>query len=360
MTVNVAIVGCGRISKNHISALTANFPRAIIKALCDIDESRLVSSIKLISESLSEETAFDNDICKYTDYEAMINDISQESITIDLIVITSPSGLHPTQVIAAANAGVNVCTEKPMATRWADGLAMVKACDFAKVKLFVVKQNRYNPTISLLKSQITKGRFGRIYMVTANVFWQRPQAYYDQADWRGTWEFDGGALMNQASHYVDLLEWLVGPVESVNALTSTLGRNIEVEDTAAINLKWRCGALGTMAVTMLTYPENMEGSITILGEFGSVRIGGKAANKIEYWKFSTSSSDDELVRSSNYEISSVYGNGHQAYYENMLDALEGASTPICDGREGLKSLELLVGMYQSSRNGERIALPLEL
>ena len=182
---------------------------------------------------------------------------------------------------------MHVVTEKPMATRWADGLDMVKACDRAGVRLFVVKQNRRNATLQLLKRAVEQKRFGRIFMVTINVFWSRPQSYYDSSKWRGTWEFDGGALMNQASHYVDLVDWLVGPVESVQAYIATLARNIQVEDTATVGVRWRSGALGSVNVTMLAYPKNFEGSVTILGEHGTVRIGGVAVNEIQTWDFAT-------------------------------------------------------------------------
>ena len=173
---------------------------------------------------------------------------------------------------------------------------MVRACDEAGVRLFVVKQNRRNRTLQLLKQAVSKGRFGRIYMVNVNVFWSRPQSYYDSADWRGTWEFDGGAFMNQASHYVDLLDWLIGPVESVMAYTGTLARNIEVEDTGVAALKWRNGAMGSVNVTMLTWPKNLEGSITILGEKGSVRVGGVAVNQIEHWQFAGPRPDGRAAR----------------------------------------------------------------
>jgi UDP-N-acetyl-2-amino-2-deoxyglucuronate dehydrogenase len=196
-------------------------------------------------------------------------------------------------------------------------------------------------------------------MVAVNVFWQRPQSYYNQDSWRGTWEFDGGALMNQASHYVDLLDWLVGPVESLSASTATLGRNIEVEDTAALQLRWRSGALGTMAVTMLTYPKNLEGSITLLGETGTVRIGGPAVNKIEQWAFADESPDDAEVEQASYATTSVYGFGHPPYYANVLDALQGKAEALCDGREGLRSLELLIGAYRSARDGRPVHLPLD-
>ena len=257
-----------------------------------------------------------------------------------------------------ARAGFDVMTEKPMATRWQDGLSMVKACDEAGVLLFVVKQNRRNRTLQLLKRAIDGGRFGRIYMVNVNVFWSRPQSYYDSAAWRGTWEFDGGAFMNQASHYIDLLDWLIGPVESVMAYTGTLARNIEVEDTGVAALEWRNGAMGSINVTMLTHPKNFEGSITVLGEQGTVRVGGVAVNEIAHWEFANPDPMDEEITNASYQTTSVYGHGHVQYYENVIDTLRGRAEPQTDGREGLKSLELLIAMYLSARDGKRVSLPL--
>jgi len=213
--------------------------------------------------------------------------------------------------------------------------------------------------LQLLKRAVTQGRFGRIYMVNINVFWTRPQEYYDSALWRGTWEFDGGAFMNQASHYVDLLDWIVGPIESIQAYTATLARNIEVEDTGVISVKWRSGALGSMNVTMLTYPKNLEGSITILGENGTVRIGGVAVNQIQHWEFAQAHADDEKVQTASYATTSVYGFGHPLYYDNVIEVLRGEALPETDGREGLKSLEVLIAMYLSARDGKRVALPLD-
>jgi UDP-N-acetyl-2-amino-2-deoxyglucuronate dehydrogenase len=267
--------------------------------------------------------------------------------------------LHPEQTIDVAASGRHVMTEKPMATRWHDGLRMVRACDDANVRLFVVKQNRRNATLQLLKQAVEQGRFGRIYMVNLNVFWTRPQEYYDSAAWRGTWEFDGGAFMNQASHYVDLLDWLIGPIESIQAYTATLARNIEVEDTGVISVKWRSGALGSMNVTMLTYPKNLEGSITIIGEKGTVRVGGVAVNEIQHWEFSEPHEDDEKVKQASYETTSVYGFGHPLYYYNVIKVLQGEADPETDGREGLKSLETLIATYLSARDGKRVALPLD-
>ena len=246
-----------------------------------------------------------------------------------------------------------------MATRWNDGVRMVKFCDEAGVRLFVVKQNRNNATLQLLKRAVTENRFGKIHMVQLNVFWTRPQSYYDQGNgWRGTWEFDGGAFMNQASHYVDLLDWIIGPVEKVQAIMSTT-RDIEVEDTGVLNIKWRNGALGSMSVTMLTYPRNLEGSITILGEKGTVRVGGVAVNDIELWQFDEAKDYDSDIQAANYETTSVYGFGHPLYYKNVIEVLRGIAEPETDGREGLKSLELLIAAYLSARDGNTVSLPLE-
>src|SRR6185437_13349362 len=191
------------------------------------------------------------------------------------------------------------------------------------------------------------------------VFWTRPQSYYDSAAWRGTWEFDGGAFMNQASHYVDLLDWLIGPVESVQAYTATLARNIEVEDTGVASIKWRSGALGSVNVTMLTHEKNFEGSMTILGEKGTVRIGGVAVNEVQHWEFADQVPEDEAVFAASYATTSVYGFGHPLYYDNVISSLRGEALPETDGREGLRSLELLIAIYISARDGRRVSLPLD-
>src|SRR5689334_3907842 len=184
----------------------------------------------------------------------------------DIITVATPSGLHSAQGVAAAKAGKHVITEKPMAITLEQADALVEATDRARVKLFVVKQNRLNPSIQLLKRAVDKGRFGRLYMANVTVRWTRPQSYYDAERWRGTWEFDGGAFMNQASHYVDLMQWLMGPAESIMAKTATQARRIEAEDSGVAVVKFRSGALGVMEVSVLTYPKNLEGSITLLGE----------------------------------------------------------------------------------------------
>ena len=277
----------------------------------------------------------------------------------DAVILATPSGLHPSQAIAVARSHRHVISEKPMATRWEDGRNMLRACDEANVRLFVVLQNRRNATLQLVKRAIDSGRFGRLFSVVVNVFWTRPQAYYDAAAWRGKWEWDGGAFMNQASHYVDLLTWLIGPVESVQAFAATLDRRIEAEDTGVAAIRWRNGALGSINVSMLTYPQNLEGSITILGEKGTVRVGGLAVNRIDEWRFADEHADDARIRDASYETTSVYGFGHPLYYDNVIKVLRGEAEPETDGREGMKSLELLTAIYRSVRHGARVPLPLE-
>ncbi len=337
-----AVVGCGRISQKHFDALEKHADRAELVAVCDNQSERLAAAVETTGAS---------------GYQSL-SEILSETDT-DVVVLTTPSGLHPNQAIQIAETGRHVMTEKPMATRWQDGVRMVEACDKAGVHLFVVKQNRRNATLQLLKRAVDRKRFGRIYMVNINVFWTRPQAYYDQDAWRGTWEFDGGALMNQASHYVDLLDWIIGPVESIQAYTGTLARDIQVEDSAVMNIRWRSGAMGSMNVTMLTYPKNLEGSITIIGENGTVKVGGVAVNEIQHWEFAEPHEDDEKVKDVSYETTSVYGFGHPLYYDNVIKTLCGEAKPETDGREGLRSLEMLIAAYISARDGRRVSLPLQ-
>jgi len=339
--IRMAIVGCGRISKNHFGSIEEHQDNIELVSICDVQQT-----------VLSEHEATYK-VKGYLDLSDML-----ENEDLDLVAICTPSGIHADQTELCAKHGVNVMTEKPMATRWSDGVRMVKVCDDAGVRLFVVKQNRRNSTLQLLKRAVTEGRFGKIHMVHLNVFWTRPQEYYDQASWRGTWEFDGGAFMNQASHYVDLLDWLIGPIDKMQAMMSTT-RDIEVEDTGVLNVKWRNGALGSMSVTMLTYPKNLEGSITILGEKGTVRVGGVAVNDIQHWEFDEHKDYDNEVKEANYQTTSVYGFGHPLYYNNVIEVLRGNAEPETDGREGLKSLEVLIAAYLSARDGKTTSLPLE-
>jgi UDP-N-acetyl-2-amino-2-deoxyglucuronate dehydrogenase len=341
-TFRIALVGCGRISKNHFEAIS-RIEGLELSAVCDEEADR------------AEEAGRANGVPWFRSYEEMLATAPSEAVT-----ICTPSGLHPGQGILAARAGKHVITEKPMAITLSAADDLVHACDQAHVHLFVVKQNRLNAPIQLVKRAIDKGRFGRIYMANCTVRWARPQEYYDSAPWRGTWEFDGGAFMNQASHYVDLIQWLVGPVESVIAKTATLARRIETEDSGAAVLKFRSGALGVIEVTMLAYPRNLEGSITILGEKGSVKIGGTAVNKVEHWIFQEYDDDDKLIEAATTAPPNVYGFGHEAYYRNVLSVLRGEARADTDGRAGRKSLELILGIYESAKTGREVPLPLRV
>jgi UDP-N-acetyl-2-amino-2-deoxyglucuronate dehydrogenase len=336
----VALVGCGRISKNHFDAIR-NVDGLRLSAVADSDEVR--------ARTAGEEQG----VPWFTSYADML-----ASAKSDIVAICTPSGAHSAQGIAAARAGKHVITEKPMSITLEQADALVDACDAAGVKLFVVKQNRLNPSVQLLKRAVDKGRFGRIYLANTTVRWNRPQDYYDSAPWRGTWEFDGGAFMNQASHYVDLVQWLMGPVESVVAKTATQARRIEAEDSGVAVLKFRNGALGVIEVNVLTYPRNWEGSITIIGERGTAKVGGTAVNKVEHWAFADYDDDDKLIDAAATNPPSVYGLGHEGYYRNVLAVLRGQAQPETDGRAGRKSLELILGIYESAKTGRDVPLPL--
>lgn len=339
--VRLGLIGCGRIAKNHLDAIS-QIPEADFVAVADIIPEK--------AQKIAEEYQIPG---VYTDYHEML---ANEKL--DMVSICTPSGMHPNIGIDVANAGMNVLTEKPMAINIEAADTLIKACDDNQVKLFVVKQNRLNSTMQLLKSAVDKNRFGRIYMAQANVFWQRPQAYYDAEKWRGTWEFDGGAYMNQASHYVDAIYWLLGNVESVSALTATMARKIEAEDTGCAILHFRNGIIASINVTMLTYPKNFEGSITIIGEKGIVKVGGVAVNKIEKWEFEDYDDDDRIALDTNYIPPNVYGFGHNPYYRNVIDVLLGKAVPSTDGRDGRKSVEIIQAIYRSAKTGKKVSLPL--
>lgn len=340
--IRVALVGCGRISHTHFEAI-GGIDDLELTGVCDTIESRAREA----GERLG--------VPWYTSYAKLLAEVPCDAVT-----ICTPSGLHPQHGILAARAGKHVICEKPMAITLAAADDLVHACDDAGVHLFVVKQNRLNPSVQLVKRALDKGRFGRLYLANTTVRWTRPQEYYDQAPWRGTWEFDGGAFMNQASHYVDLIQWLAGPVESVVAKTATLARRIETEDTGVAVLRFRSGALGVIEVTMLTWPKNLEGSLTLLGEKGTVRIGGTAVNRIEHWAFADADPDDALVSAASTNPASVYGFGHSGYYRNVIAVLRGEAVPETDGRAGRKSLELILGIYESAKTGRDVPLPLKL
>jgi len=288
----------------------------------------------------------------FTDMHQMMRDVE-----IDVVVILTESGRHAAHACALAPYGKHIVVEKPMALTLDDADSMIRACDIAGIKLFVVKQNRFNVPVVQLRMALERGRFGKLVMGTVRVRWSRDQAYYDQDPWRGTWSLDGGVLANQASHHVDLLEWMMGDVESVFAMATTALVDIESEDTAVVALRFRNGALGVIEATTAVRPRDLEGSITVLGEGGSVEIGGFAVNQLKHWQFVTQQpGDEEVVAKYSVNPPSVYGFGHQAYYEHVVDCILNRRTQLVDGLQGRKSLELISAIYESIETGREVQL----
>jgi UDP-N-acetyl-2-amino-2-deoxyglucuronate dehydrogenase len=276
---------------------------------------------------------------------------------VDAVVVLTESGNHARHVVELSRYGKHIVVEKPMALTLDDADAMISACDSAGVRLFVVKQNRFNVPVVKLREAVEQGRFGKLILGTVRVRWCRTQEYYNQAAWRGTWAMDGGVLTNQASHHVDMLEWMLGEVESVFARSTTALAKIEAEDTAVVTLKFRNGALGVIEATTAVRPKDLEGSISVLGERGSVEIGGFAVNEMKVWNFVEPIEGDETVMQL-YSVNppNVYGFGHQAYYEHVVDCIRNNRRHLVDGLEGRKSLELINAIYESIETGKEAFL----
>jgi len=339
--IKFALVGCGRISKRHSELLGNNI----------INGARLVAVCDLIEDKSSKMGA-QFSVPFFTDMHEMM-----QKVNIDVVVVLTESGKHAEHVVALAPYGKHIVVEKPMALTLDDADAMIQACDDAGVKLFVVKQNRFNVPVVKMRQALKSGRFGKLVLGTVRVRWCRPQSYYDQASWRGTWALDGGVLSNQASHHVDLLEWIMGDVDSVFAMGTTALAKIEAEDTAVVTLRFKNGALGVIEATTATRPNDLEGSLSILGEGGTVEIGGFAVNKLKVWSFvEAHTGDDEVMEKYSVNPPSVYGFGHQAYYDHVVDCLRNNRQQLVDGLVGRKSLELISAIYESIETGREVPL----
>ena len=339
--INFALVGCGRISKRHSELLAENqISGAQLVAVCD----KVIEKAQIISDKYN-----------IPSYECLHEMMKNEKI--DVVVVLTESGMHAKNTIDLAPYGAHIVVEKPMALTLDDADNMIEACDKYGVKLFVVKQNRFNVPVVELRKALDAGRFGKLIMGTVRVRWCRPQSYYDQDPWRGTWAFDGGVLTNQASHHVDLLEWIMGDVESVFAISKQALANIEAEDTAVVILKFKNGALGVIEATTAIRPKDLEGSISILGEKGSVEVGGFAVNEMKTWNFSElADGDEDVIEKYSVNPPNVYGFGHQAYYEHVVDCIENETAQIVDGLQGRKSLELINAIYESIETGNEVSL----
>jgi len=341
-SLKFALVGCGRIAKKYAELIGGKHIKgAKLTAVCDQIPLRASNFGKTYH------------VPYFTDVHAMLSTHPE----IDVLCILTPSGVHGRNVIDLANYGKHFVVEKPMALTLDDADAMIEACDKEGVRLFVVKQNRLNTSVQHLRRTLESGRFGKLVMGTVRVRWRRDQAYYDQDSWRGTWSMDGGVFSNQASHHVDLLEWMLGEPESVYATASTRLVNIETEDTGVAVINFRNGAIGIVEATTACRPKDLEGSLSILGERGTVEIGGYAVNEMKTWDFIDSHVEDDEIRKKGSELPpNVYGFGHQPYLESVVENIWNGSPAIVDGLEGRKSLELITAIYESVETKKSVSL----
>jgi len=338
-----ALVGSGRIADKHTQVLT-ELEDAELVSICDLQEEKA----KEYGEKL--------DIPYYTSYDEML-----QNEEVDIVNILTPSGLHAKHTIDIVNKyQKHIVVEKPMALKLEDADKMIRACDENGARLFVVKQNRYNLPVQKLRKALEEGRFGKLVMGTVRVRWTRHQHYYDMDEWRGTWAMDGGVLTNQASHHIDLLEWMMGQPVEVSAQTTTRLVDIETEDTGAVVIKFANGALGIIEATTATRPHDLEGSLSILGEKGSVEIGGFAVNEMKTWQFEDEREDDKQVMDKFKENPpNVYGFGHKRYLAHVIDCIKNNKKALVDGLEGRKSLELINAIYEAAETGKTVKLRFE-
>jgi UDP-N-acetyl-2-amino-2-deoxyglucuronate dehydrogenase len=331
-----AVVGCGRVSGNHIAALTSGHIPSELVAVCD---------------SVAEKARSKAERCNvpfYTDFREMMDRHPE----VEVVDVATPTGYHAEHVIALAKYGKHIVVEKPMALKVADCDAMIEACRKSGGRLFVVKQNRFNRAVQAARRALEEGRFGKMVMGTVRVRWSRDQKYYEQDDWHGTWALDGGVMSQQASHHLDLLQWFMGPVETMQCQTATRLMDIEVEDTAVAILKFASGALGAFEATVATRPKDMEGSLSLLGEKGSVMIGGHAVNKILHWQFLDERPEDtQVLDAHSQEVPNVYGHGHLPYLANVIEAITQNRPGLVEAPEGKRNIEILTALYESSCAG---------
>lgn len=340
-----ALLGCGRIFKRHAELLThQQIPNAKMVAVCDVNEKRAQTAGETYH------------VPHYTDLHQMM-----KSEDIDVVSVLTPSGVHAENVLELAPYKKHIVVEKPMALTLADADRMITTAKENKIHLFVVKQNRFNVPVVKLRQELESGRFGKIVLGTVRVRWCRDQSYYSQDSWRGTWALDGGVFTNQASHHVDLLQWMMGDVESVFAKSNTFLVKTETEDTGIAVLKFKSGALGIIEATTAARPKDLEGSLSLLGEGGTVEIGGFAVNEIKHWAFSNPTQEDKNVMEK-YSVNppNVYGFGHKAYLEHVVRAIQGSEQTLVSGTDGRKSLELIHAIYESIYRKEEIQYPFEI
>jgi len=332
------LLGCGAIAKKHAESLK-RIEGAELTAVCDLDVRQ------------AGEFGREYGVPGFEDPRAMIAEAG-----VDVLSILTPSGLHSQNVLDLVDTGVHFVVEKPMALRLDKADEMIRACAEHEVKLFVVQQNRFNPPVQALKRALDQGRFGRLVLGAVRVRWCRTQDYYDAKSWRGTWALDGGVATNQASHHIDMLEWLMGQVESVMAMTETRLARIEAEDTALALLRFTSGALGVIEATTATRPRDLEGSLSILGEGGPVEIGGFFMNQLRTWQFSQPRPEDEKILATHGSNPEQWAWNHAEYLKDVVKAIRTGTKGLVEGLEGRRSLELITAIYESAETGQEVRL----
>lgn len=341
------LIGCGRIAINHIKAVVAN--NLYLQAVCDIVPEHI--------DILFEKTGFDKDPKRYTDYKKMI----EENPDLELVAIATDSGVHAEIALFCINKGLNVIIEKPMAMSMEDADAIVEAAEKNKVKVSVCHQNRFNVAVQKTRKALETGRFGKISHGSINVRWNRGKQYYDQALWRGKWASDGGCLFNQCIHGIDLLRWMMEEqIDSIYAVTKRQFHDyIECEDLGTAIIKFSNGAVGTVEGTVNVYPQNLEETLYIFGQTGTVKIGGKSTNNIDVWNFADETKEDEKNKGLEEQTSNVYGNGHISLYADVIDAIENDRPVYINAIEGRNAVETVLAIYESAATGKPVKLPLK-
>jgi predicted dehydrogenase len=339
--VRFAIIGCGNIAKKHVHVIQNYLQGARIIGFCDREFDRAKDYGDKVGAPA------------FSKIQDMMDEIGEE---VDIVSILTPSGVHYENVMDLVKYGKSLVVEKPIALRLEEADAILRACDAHRVKVFVIHQNRYNLPIIKAREALEKGRLGKLVMGTVRLRWKRDQAYYDAANWRGTWTYDGGVFTNQASHHIDMLTWFMGPVASVRAEAATRLVNIEAEDTGVAILKFSNGALGVVEATTATRPKDLEGSISILGEKGSIVIGGFYMNELVTWEFDKPEVDDDSIFENFGRNPEGWGYNHGEYLKGVIESIAMNEAGLVDGLEGRKSLELISAIYESIETGKEIYL----
>jgi predicted dehydrogenase len=342
-----AIIGCGRIATNHISAVLNNGLDLV--AACDIKPEQIEN---LLAKHLNN----DSSIKRYSDYKKMIDENELE-----LVGIATESGIHAEIALYCIDHGINVIIEKPMAMNIADANEIINRSNEKGVKVSACHQNRFNVAIQEMRKALKNGRFGKLSHGSIHVRWNRNEGYYTQAPWRGTWAQDGGALMNQCIHGIDLLRWMMGDeIEEIYGVTRQQFHDyLEAEDLGMAVLKFKNGAIATIEGTTNVYPQNLEETLYLFGEKGTVKIGGKSTNNIDVWDFADETEEDKAKKGMQEATSNVYGNGHTSLYADVIDAIKNDRAPYVDAYAGKNALEVVLSIYKSQKEGRPVKLPLE-